>query len=123
MLLLQKGAVATGTLAAALCRKRPRLLVPPLRRLASSSSLSSPPPPVTLHRERPLTATVQDHNDSHDTQASFAPLVRYLGVDRLEPGRVLDLSKSQLVHLLTTQDEALAQALYALAEAATSKFG
>jgi hypothetical protein len=44
-------------------------------------------------------------------------------VEKLEPGRVLDLSKQQLIELLTTQDEALAQTLYALAEATTSKYG
>lgn len=117
MLLLQKGAIATGVLAASICRKRPRGLVAPLRRLASSSS---PLPTVTLHRERPPTATARGHDQA---QASFAPLAQYLGVEKLEPGQVLDLSKQQLIELLTTQDEALAQALYALAEAATSKYG
>lgn len=118
MLLLQKGAIATGVLAASVCRKRPRGLVAPLRHLASSSSSSLPT--VTLHRERPPTATAPGHNQA---QASFAPLAQYLGVEKLEPGQVLDLSKQQLIELLKTQDEALAQALYALAEAATSKYG
>ena len=120
MLLLRKGAVATGTVAAAVCRKRPRLPVAPLRLLASSSS-SSPlsPPTVTLHRQRPPTAMAQDHDNAH---ALFAPLAQYLGVEKLEPGRVLDLSKQQLIELLTTQNQALAQALYALAEAATSTY-
>jgi len=119
MLLLQKGAVATGVLAAALCRKRPRGLIP-LRLASSSSSSSSSLPTVTLHRERPPSATEPGHGDAH---ASFAPLAQYLGVEKLEPGRVLDLSKQQLIELLTTQDEALAQTLYALAEATTSKYG
>ena len=122
MLLLQKGAIATGKLAASIYRKRARArgLIAPLRRLASSSSSSSPLPTVTLHRERPPSATAPGHNQA---QASFAPLAQYLGVEKLEPGQVLDLSKQQLIELLTTQDEALAQALYALAEAATSKYG
>lgn len=115
MLLLQKGAAITGTTVTAFFRKRPRLPVTPLERLASSSPS---PPTVTFHRPRPPTATVQSHDDA---QASFAPLAHYLGVEKLEPGRVLDLSKEQLVELLTTQDNALVQALYSLAEAATSK--
>jgi len=61
----------------------------------------------------------QDHDTAH---ASFTPLAQYLGVEKLEPGRVLDLSKQQLIELLTTQNQALAQALYALAEAATSTY-
>lgn len=36
------------------------------------------------------------------------------------PGRTLDLSKEQLIALLTTKDQALVDSLYAFAEASTS---
>ncbi len=89
-----------------------------MRQLSSSSSSSSSPQPPTVshHRRRPL---VPPAADPHALEA----LARFLGLERIVPGEgVLDLSKEQLVALLTTRDEGLVKSLYAAAEAATSKW-
>lgn len=78
-----------------------------------------------MHRSTPLTDRPRNkpNQPTHrPTHQPTDPLAAHLGLgpSDLKPGRTLDLSKAQLVALLTTTDAALVDALYAFAEASTS---
>lgn len=49
------------------------------------------------------------------------PLARYLGLEKVELGRTLDLSKDEIVGILKSKDKALIHSLYRFSDAFTRK--
>jgi hypothetical protein len=76
---------------------------------------------TVAHCQAPLTwiAKSRTHLWSAENRVSTGPLARYLGLDALQPGKIIDFTRSQLVGILGSKDERLVRALYDLSDAST----